>query len=108
MTTNEAIAHFKTNKLEINEYLYCYLKNFNFQTMGGTSSIATAVNSKIIKSMPFAVPTDEELEKFHNIAMPLFMMVKSNQRENKYLSGLRDALLPKLMSGEINVSTIHL
>ena len=65
-------------------------------------------DSKIIKSMPFAVPTDEELEKFHNIAMPLFMMVKSNQRENKYLSGLRDVLLPKLMSGEINVSTIHL
>ena len=56
MTTNEAIAHFKTNKKEINEYLYCYLKCFNYQTMGSTSSIATAVNSKIIKGMPFVVP----------------------------------------------------
>ena len=55
MTTNEAIAHFKTDKSEITEYLYCYLKGFNYQTMGSTSSIATAVNSKIIKAMPFIV-----------------------------------------------------
>lgn len=46
MTTNEAIAHFKTDNKKIKEYLYCYLKNYNFQTMGSTSSIATAVNSK--------------------------------------------------------------
>ena len=65
MTTNEAIAHFKTDKKEINEYLYCYLKCFNYQTMGSTSSIATAVNSKIIKGMPFVVPTDDELKEFH-------------------------------------------
>ena len=108
MTTNEAIAHFKTDKPKINEYLYCYLKNFNFQTMGSTSSIATAVNSKIIKGMPFVVPTAEELEKFHSIAAPLFTMIKSNQQESKYLGELRDVLLPKLMSGEIDVSGIHL
>lgn len=108
MTTNEAIAHFKTDKPKINEYLYCYLKNFNFQTMGSTSSIATAVNSKIIKGMPFVVPTAEELEKFHSIAAPLFTMIKSNQQESKYLGELRDALLPKLMSGEIDVSSIQL
>ena len=108
MTTNEAIAHFKTDKPKINEYLYCYLKNFNFQTMGSTSSIATAVNSKIIKGMPFVVPTAEELEKFHSIAAPLFTMIKSNQQESKYLGELRDVLLPKLMSGEIDVSGIQL
>ena len=55
MVTNEAIAHFKTDKPEINEYLYCYLKDFNYQTMGSTSSIATAVNSKIIKAMPLSL-----------------------------------------------------
>ena len=108
MTTNEAIAHFKTDKPKINEYLYCYLKNFNFQTMGSTSSIATAVNSKIIKGMPFVVPTAEELEKFHSISAPLFTMIKSNQQESKYLVELRDVLLPKLMSGEIDVSGIQL
>lgn len=76
MTTNEAIAHFKTDKKEINEYLYCYLKCFNYQTMGSTSSIATAVNSKFIKGMPFVVPTNAELEEFHDFAAPMFAKIK--------------------------------
>ncbi len=108
MTTNEAIAHFKTNKKEINEYLYCYLKCFNYQTMGSTSSIATAVNSKIIKSMPFVVPTDEEITEFHGAAAPMFAKIKANQAEISNLIALRDTLLPKLMSGELDVSDIDL
>ena len=108
MTTNEAIAHFKTNNTEITEYLYCYLKNFNYQTMGSTSSIATAVNSKIIKAMPFVIPTDEELYEFHAIAGPIFAMIKENQLQTGNLSKLRDSLLPKLMSGELDVSDIDL
>ena len=108
MTTNEAIAHFKTDKKEINEYLYCYLKCFNYQTMGSTSSIATAVNSKIIKGMPFVVPTNDELEEFHGFAAPMFAKIKANQIETDNLTALRDTLLPKLMSGELDVSNIDL
>ena len=108
MTTNEAIAHFKTDKKEINEYLYCYLKCFNYQTMGSTSSIATAVNSKIIKGMPFVVPTDDELKEFHDLAASMFAKIKANQIETDALVALRDALLPKLMSGELDVSNIDL
>ena len=108
MTTNEAIAHFKIDKSEITEYLYCYLKGFNYQTMGSTSSIATAVNSKIIKAMPFIVPADDELAEFHAFAEPVFAMIKANQRENARLAELRDSLLPRLMSGEIDVSNIDI
>ena len=108
MATNEAIAHFKTGKKEINEYLYCYLKCFNYQTMGSTSSIATAVNSKIIKGMPFVVPTDDELIDFHNVTAPMFAKIKTNQIESENLTVLRDTLLPKLMSGELDVSDIDI
>lgn len=108
MTTNEAIAHFKTDIKEINEYLYCYLKCFNYQTMGSTSSIATAVNSKIIKGMPFVVPTNDELEEFHGFAAPMFAKIKANQIEIDNLTALRDTLLPKLMSGELDVSNIDI
>ena len=108
MATNEAIAHFVTGKKEINEYLYCYLKNFNFQTMGSTSSIATAVNSKIIKAMPIVMPTEKELIDFHAVVYPMFLQIKANQQENTRLAALRDALLPKLMSGEIDVSNVDI
>ena len=106
MTTNEAIAHFKTDNKKIKEYLYCYLKNYNFQTMGSTSSIATAVNSKIIKSMPFIIPTNDEIENFHQIMKFIFEKIRINQIENEKLTQLRDTLLPKLMSGEINVDKL--
>lgn len=106
MTTNEAIAHFKTDDPYINPYLYCYLKDYNYQTLGSTSSIATAVNSKIIKAMPFIVPNPEELEAFNETAIPSFALIKSNQAEIKRLTELRDSLLSKLMSGEIDVSSL--
>ena len=108
ITTNEAIAHFKTDKKKINEYLYCYLKCFNYQTMGSTSSIATAVNSKIIKGMPFVVPTDEEIIEFHRLTAPMFAKIKANQTETSNLTKLRDTILPKLMSGELDISNIDL
>ena len=108
MTTNEAIAHFKTDKPYINEYLYCYLKDFNYQTMGSTSSIATAVNSKIIKAMPFIVPAEDEIARFHAVTSPIFAQILNNQLENDTLASLRDSLLPKLMSGELDVSDLEL
>ena len=103
----EQICNF-IDKKEINEYLYCYLKCFNYQTMGSTSSIATAVNSKIIKGMPFVVPTNDELEEFHGFAAPMFAKIKANQIETDNLTALRDTLLPKLMSGELDVSDIDI
>lgn len=108
MTTNEAIAHFKTQDTRINPYLYCYLKDYNYQSLGSTSSIATAVNSKIIKAMPFIIPNDTELQKFNDIALPAFETIKNNQLENKRLTELRDSILPKFMSGEVDVSDINL
>ena len=103
LTTNEAIAHFKTNNQTINEYLYFYLKQFNYQSLGSTSSIAVAINSKIIKSMPFVIPTDKEILNSHHLVYPMFKKMLRNQQENAHLSALRDTLLPKLMNGEIEV-----
>lgn len=47
MCTNEAIAHFRLNKSTEREYTYSYLKNFEYDTLGNTSSISKAVNSKL-------------------------------------------------------------
>ncbi len=103
MATNEAIAHFNTDDKELVEYLYCYLKNYNYQSLGNTSSIATAVNSKIIKTIPFILPTREVIEDFHSIIVPYFGKIKNNILENIKLAQIRYMLLPKLMSGELEV-----
>ncbi len=103
LTTNEAIAHFNTLNDYLTEYTYLALKAYNFANLGSTSSIATAVNSKIIKSMLWVMPNDNVLRDFHNIVAPIFTQIKNNIRENETLATLRDTLLPKLMNGEIKI-----
>ena len=106
MTTNEAIAHFKPSSDLILEYLYCYLKAFDYQSLGNTSSIATAVNSKTIKAMPFVMPDDKVLIDFHAATTPLFEKVRVNLAEKVRLVAIRDTLLPRLMSGELSVADL--
>ena len=106
MTTNEAIAHFNTDKEYLLEYTYLALKAYEFSNLGSTSSIATAVNSKIIKTMSWMMPDDATLYKFHDLTSPIFIKIKNNIRENQKLITLRDTLLPKLMSGELSVNDV--
>lgn len=108
MTTNEAIAHFNLNNKELNNYLYCYLTYFNYSDLGSTSSIATAINSKIVKSIKIGIPSEEELNKFNKLTSSMFELVKNNEKENIKLSELRDTLLPKLMNGEIDLDNIEI
>lgn len=103
LTTNEAIAHFITGDDRIVEYLYCYLRYFNYNTLGSTSSIATAINSKIVKSIPFAVPQKDAMIGFHGIAAPIFSQIKALQKENSKLEHIRDSVLQRLMLGKIEV-----
>ena len=108
MTTNEAIAHFDLYNKKYKNYLYCMLKNYNYNDLGSTSSIATAINSKIVKSMKIGIPYDNDLEKFNNLTFSMFDLIKLNEKNNIYLEQLRDTLLPKLMNGEINLDKIEI
>ena len=94
MTTNEAIAHFNTERDYLLEYTYLALKAYEFSNLGSTSSIATAVNSKIIKAMRWIMPEESVLRDFHNLVSPIFRQIKNNILENEKLTTLRDALLP--------------
>lgn len=106
MTTNEAIAHFSLENKDMTYYLYSYLKNFDYGKLGSTSSIATAVNSKIIKAMPIAIPKKEVLKNYNKKVSSMFEKIRENEIENNNLEQLRDTLLPKLMNGEIDLDNI--
>lgn len=61
-----------------------------------------------VKTMRLVLPDDKTLNRFNKIAVPMVELIVANQRENKRLEEIRDRLLPKLMSGEIDVSKIDL
>jgi len=99
MLSNEAIAHLKIKKTEsmFTEFLYLLMKNYNYDSLGSTSSIATAVNSKTIKNIKVVCPDKKILNEFKKIIKPLFEMMHIVQIENKNLKELRDQLLAKLI-----------
>lgn len=105
MLSNEAIAHFnqRSNSKFYPEFLYLFLKSFNYESLGSTSSIAEAVNSQMIKGIELQVPDEVKLLDFKNIIQPLFQKIKSNTSLIQTLTRLRDSLLPRLMSGEVRV-----
>ena len=108
MTTNEAIACFASDDKRKLAYAYPYLRSFDYGKLGSTSSIATAVNSKTVKAMPFAMPGDLELSEFYLSTKPIYEQLLATAKESRFLAQLRDVLLPKLMSGEIDVSKVDL
>jgi type I restriction enzyme S subunit len=104
MLSNEAIAHLnrKDNTLPV-EFVFSYLKLFDYNSLGSTSSIATAVNTQTIKAMKIIIPDTNQLEDYFEKVNSFFEQIKSNQSENQYLTQLRDTLLPKLISGEVRL-----
>jgi type I restriction enzyme S subunit len=107
MLSNEAIAHLNlTNSDVYPEFLFLFLKQFNFDSLGSTSSIATAVNSQSIKSLPLIYPDKVLLARFRELITPLFTRIHNLTFENKDLTNLRDTLLPKLISGELEINEI--
>ena len=103
MCTNEAIAHFTTDNATMREYIYLYLKKFQYSDLGNTSSIGTAVNSKIIKNMKIILPSSELLNRFHDYVYSIFEEIRLLNETSSNLTKQRDMLLPRLMSGRLEV-----
>lgn len=101
--TNEAIAHFKGRRECEREYTYFYLKNFHYDELGSTSSISRAVNSKIIKAMPFIMPSEKLLKEYSSKTKDIFDLIICKQKMDNNLKIARDRILHKLMSGEVEV-----
>jgi len=106
MCTNEAIAHFVCDEKSMfsTEYTYLALKTFDYSLLGSTSSIATAVNSASVRSIPFLYPGEGPMRAFTQTIMPIFERICSNVEESRTLAQTRDLLLPRLMSGELRVA----
>lgn len=102
--TNEAIAHFIKEGTNWREYTLLYLRNYHYDSLGNTSGISKAVNSTIIKNMPFLMPIEDVLNKFSDKVSPLFNNIKNLSTQIRHLTEARDRLLPKLMRGEINLT----
>ena len=102
---------FTPNQPKYSAYLFSTLyadKFFAFMVAGSKGTKMPRGDKQQIMTYPVVLPSEAALDEFNAIALPLIEQIYSNRAENKRLSVLRDTLLPKLMSGEIDVSAVQL
>lgn len=86
-------------------YLYQHIKNNEefLKNMGRGGTTTLNVNTKSFSNIRLLIPSEIALEQFHGIVEGLFKKIEQNLHESRTLSLLRDTLLPRLMSGELEV-----
>ena len=95
-------AHILKGKLISDELLMLYLKNTNVAPYI-TGAVQPKLNKKNLNSIKFVIADKETIIKFENFIKSYFQKIRILNKENKKLIELRDTLLPKLMSGELEI-----
>lgn len=111
MTLGNNIIMLRPEKKNLQYYLYIWFKWLYGQSLiqgikGGSAQ--PKFNKTDFKNIPIYIPDDNLLEKFHQTVKPMFELIDQNNSENLRLSAIREVILPKLMSGELDVSEIDL
>lgn len=101
-------AHILTGKLGFNvESLLLLFKRAPVKSIV-TGAVQPKISQANLRSVQVVIPPQTELDSFNELIRPMFDQIRQNQDQNKALAAMRDALLPKLMSGEVNVSALQI
>ena len=110
--TNQAVAIIRANQSKITpEYLYSFfLGNWHndYYTKRIQQAVQANLNLGTIKSLPIPILSDKAMSEYLGIIKPIITMTKANELEITRLRAMRDALLPQLMSGTLDVSNLDL
>ena len=110
---NQRVGHLRANGYKGVTYPFIYLLTNSTDFLvdlrsRANSGVQVNLSSSEIKASQTVLPSEEVNNAFSEITLPMFEIIINNQLENQQLAQLRDTLLPKLMSGELDVSNIEL
>lgn len=101
-------AHILTGRLGYDvESLYMLFKQTPVKSIV-TGAVQPKISQANLRSIQVVIPPEYNLREYNDLVEPLFSLFRANEEECKTLTALRDTLLPKLMSGEIDVSAVQL
>lgn len=111
MTLGNNIIMLRPEQENLRYYLYIWFKWLYGQSLmqgikGGSAQ--PKFNKTDFKNLPIFLPPDNLLEQFHQIVKPMFELIDENNVEKQTLTITRDTLLPRLMSGDLDISNIEL
>ena len=97
----------KMKRQNVAKFVFHFLKGKDLAAMNAGSAVPS-MTTKILDAIPLQIPDDQTLSTFEAQVSPFYQAVTYNNKESETLAAVRNALLPKLMSGEIDVSDIDL
>ena len=101
-------AHILTGRLGYDvESLYMLFKQTPVKSIV-TGAVQPKISQANLRSVQVVIPPEHNLREYNDLVEPLFSLFRANEEECKTFTALRDTLLPKLMSGEIDVSAVQL
>lgn len=110
--TNQAVAIIRADLEKVlPEYIYtCFIGEWHTDYYAKRVQQAVQANLSLttIKSLPIPLLDEAKMSEYLSLILPLIKAIKTNEAQNEKLAALRDNLLPKLMSGEIDVSAVQL
>ena len=89
------------------KFVYHFIKGKDLASLNAGSAVPS-MTTDILNAMDIRIPSAKALANFEKIVQPMYKILEYNEIENKKLAKLRDTLLPKLMSGELDVSNIEI
>lgn len=109
VATNQGFKSVIPNKDIGTAFIYYFLKN-NLTLIESMASGSTfkEISASVMKNVPAFIPIKDKLNIFRDFCNPLFTYQQKLEMENNRLSNLRNTLLPRIMSGEIDVSNVEL
>ena len=102
-----AAIHSKTNHQSFVHYTMASLRK-QLDIFNGEGTVFGSINRNALNEMPIIIPSNKKLDEFENLVSPMDEIIRNNYDEICRLEVIRDSLLPKLMSGELDVSNIDL
>ena len=91
----------------IAKYIYHFVKTKDLASMNAGSAVPS-MTTDILNALEVTIPSASTLEEFETLVTPMYRAIQENNIQSEALAKLRDALLPKLMSGEIDVTDIYI
>ena len=109
--TSESVFNMHPSEGYSTEFLYVLLLSDGFQQyvkIHSQGGVQQGIRMSSLKQYQIALPSRETMKIFDNVIAPIISIIREKEQENDRLVILRDTLLPKLMSGEINVDDISI
>lgn len=89
------------------KFIYNYIKAIDLSALNAGSAVPS-MTTDILNAIELTIPSDSALEKFEEMVSPMYMEIQTNNIQSEKLGKLRDVLLPKFLSGELDIPSSSL